>query len=193
MLSEGYPVWEAVTPCFASATQPALAIAERLRALVWLDHWVGASRSGTRRCAAAIFGWVILLRAGRAGCGDHPLRPIRAIVDAALGAPESETLYAPIGRPSIPPRGCCGAAAGLPFGSERQLREQLGYKLLFGWFVGLGVDDPIGDATVCTKKPQAAPGGRVHGRDARSAALRAARAAHRGLPQPASQCATAPS
>ena len=36
---------------------------------------------------------------------DHPLRPIRAIVNEALAALEREfgALYAPIGRPSIPP------------------------------------------------------------------------------------------
>ena len=44
---------------------------------------------------------------------DHPLRAIRAIVNAALAALEREfaALYAPIGRPSIPPekllRACC--------------------------------------------------------------------------------------
>ena len=35
--------------------------------------------------------------------------------------------------------------------SERQLMEQLDYNLLFRWFVGLSVDDPVWDATVFCK------------------------------------------
>ena len=35
--------------------------------------------------------------------------------------------------------------------SERQLMEQLDYNLLFRWFVGLGVDEPVWDVTVFTK------------------------------------------
>jgi hypothetical protein len=40
---------------------------------------------------------------------DHPLRPIRMIVNEALSALEREfaALYSPIGRPSIRPRSCC--------------------------------------------------------------------------------------
>ena len=32
--------------------------------------------------------------------------------------------------------------------SERMLMEQLDYNLLYRWFVGLSMDDPIWDATV---------------------------------------------
>src|SRR5439155_14112798 len=35
--------------------------------------------------------------------------------------------------------------------SERLLMEQLDFNLLFRWFVGLAMDDPIWDATVFTK------------------------------------------
>jgi len=38
--------------------------------------------------------------------------------------------------------------------SERILMEQLDYNVLFRWFVGLNMDDPIWDATVFTKNRQ---------------------------------------
>jgi len=87
---------------------------------------------------------------------DHPLRPIRAIVDEALEilSPEFATLYAPIGRPSIPPEKLLRALLLQAFysvRSERQLMEQLDYNLLFRWFVGLAMDAPIWDVTVFTK------------------------------------------
>ena len=87
---------------------------------------------------------------------DHPLRPIRAIVDEALEAlsPEFEQLYAPIGRPSIPPEKLLRALLLQAFysvRSERQLMEQLDYNLLFRWFTGLAMDAPIWDVTVYTK------------------------------------------
>jgi transposase len=87
---------------------------------------------------------------------EHPLRPIRTIVDGALDAlsPALERLYAPLGRPSIPPEKLLRARllqAFFSVRSERQLMEQLDYNLLFRWFVGLGVDDPVWDVTVFTK------------------------------------------
>jgi transposase len=87
---------------------------------------------------------------------DHPLRPIRAIVDEALEvlSPEFAKLYAPIGRPSIPPEKLLRALLLQAFysvRSERQLMEQLDYNLLFRWFVGLAMDAPIWDVTVFTK------------------------------------------
>ena len=52
---------------------------------------------------------------------DHPLRPIRQIVDKALAAlsPEFEKLYAKLGRPSIPPERLLRAfaVAGVLFGA----------------------------------------------------------------------------
>jgi len=88
--------------------------------------------------------------------GDHPLRRILSLVDAALAALSGEfaKLYAPIGRPSIPPEKLLRALLLQAFysvRSERQLIEQLDYNLLFRWFTGLGIDDPVWDVTVFTK------------------------------------------
>ncbi len=87
---------------------------------------------------------------------DHPLRPIRKIVDEALGAlsAEFEELYAKFGRPSIAPEKLLRALLLQAFysvRSERQLMEQLGYNLLFRWFVGLSMDAAVWDVTVFTK------------------------------------------
>lgn len=87
---------------------------------------------------------------------DHPLRPIRDMVDAALRELSGEfaRLYPKTGRPSIPPEQLLRALL-LPLlysvRSERQLMEQLDYNLLFRWFVGLSMDDPVWDPTVFTK------------------------------------------
>jgi transposase len=87
---------------------------------------------------------------------DHPLRPIRAIVDEALEvlSPEFERLYSKIGRPSIPPEKLLRALLLQAFygiRSERLLIEQLDYNLLFRWFVGLSLDAPVWDASVYSK------------------------------------------
>jgi transposase len=87
---------------------------------------------------------------------DHPLRAIQKIVDEALGAltGEFEKLYAKLGWPSIPLEKLLHALLLQAFysvRSERQLMEQLGYNLLFRWFVGLSLDAEIWDVTVFTK------------------------------------------
>ncbi len=87
---------------------------------------------------------------------DHPLRPIRTIVDQALTvlSPAFDRLYSDLGRPSIPPEKLLRALLLQAFysvRSERQLMEQLDYNLLFRWFVGLAMDAPIWDVTVFTK------------------------------------------
>jgi transposase len=87
---------------------------------------------------------------------DHPLRAMRAIVNAALLALEREfaALYAPIGRPSIPPEKLLRAMllqAFYSIRSERQLMERLEYDLLFRWFVGIGVDDAAWDHSTFSK------------------------------------------
>ncbi len=74
---------------------------------------------------------------------DHPLRAIRGLVNEALVAlvDEFSALYAPIGRPSIPPEKLLRAMllqAFYSIRSERQLMERLEYDLLFRWFVGIG-------------------------------------------------------
>src|SRR5690242_1299136 len=87
---------------------------------------------------------------------DHPLRAIRRITDEALKALDTQfaALYAEHGRPSIPPEQLLRALllqAFYSIRSERQLMEQLDYNLLFRWFVGLSVDDPIWVPTVFSK------------------------------------------
>jgi transposase len=86
----------------------------------------------------------------------HPLRKIREIVNDALAALDGEfsKLYASEGRPSIAPEKLLRASllqAFYSIRSERQLMEQLDYNLLFRWFVGLGVDEPVWVPTVFTK------------------------------------------
>ena len=87
---------------------------------------------------------------------DHPLRLIRAVVDEALDvlSPEFDRLYARVGRPGIAPEKLLRALLLQAFysvRSERQLMEQIGYNLLFRWFVGLAMDAPVWDATVFSK------------------------------------------
>lgn len=87
---------------------------------------------------------------------DHPLRAIRRITDRALEqlSPRFGALYVHFGRPSIPPEKLLRALllqALYTIRSERQLMEQLDYNLLFRWFVGLGIDDPVWVPTTFTK------------------------------------------
>jgi transposase len=86
----------------------------------------------------------------------HPLRVIRQIVNAALARLDARfaELYAAEGRPSIPPERLLRAVLIqilFSIRSERQLMEQMQYNLLFRWFVGLGIDDPVWVPTVFTK------------------------------------------
>ena len=79
----------------------------------------------------------------------HPLRAIRALVDDVLRdmSREFDRLYARVGRPSIPPERLLRAQLLQVFytiRSERLLMEQLDYNLLFRWFVGMDMDEPIG-------------------------------------------------
>lgn len=87
---------------------------------------------------------------------DHPLRAVRTLVDAVLRemSREFDGLYAVVGRPSIPPERLLRAQLLQIFysiRSERLLMEQLDYNLLFRWFVGLEMDEPIWTPTVFTK------------------------------------------
>jgi transposase len=87
---------------------------------------------------------------------DHPLRAIRALVDDVLRdmPREFDGLYARVGRPSIPPERLLRAQLLQIFysiRSERLLMEQLDYNLLFRWFVGMDMDEPIWAPTVFTK------------------------------------------
>src|SRR5579885_2194593 len=87
---------------------------------------------------------------------DHPLRAIRAMVDVALRelGPRFDAIYAANGRPSIPPEKLLRALllqVLYTVRSERLLMEQLDYYLLFRWFVGLNLDEPVWDASVFSK------------------------------------------
>ena len=87
---------------------------------------------------------------------DHPLRFHRRFLDGILHelSPQFERMYSKIGRPSIPPEQLLRALVIqllYSIRSERQLMEQLDYNLLFRWFVGLGIDDPVWVPTVFSK------------------------------------------
>src|SRR5277367_3633013 len=87
---------------------------------------------------------------------DHPLRPIRAMVDQALRelSPEFAKMYSKVGRPSIPPEQLLRALLLqmlYSVRSERLLMEELDYNILFRWFVGLNLDDAVWVPTVFTK------------------------------------------
>jgi transposase len=87
---------------------------------------------------------------------DHPLRPIRRMADRALKGLSArfDALYAKTGRPSVAPEKLLRALllqVLYSIRSERMLMEQLDYNLLFRWFVGLNMDDPIWVPTVFTK------------------------------------------
>ncbi len=87
---------------------------------------------------------------------NHPLRPIRTMVDAFLAALSwrFERMYSTFGWPSIAPEKLLRALLLQIFysvRSERLLIEQLNYNLLFRWFVGLNADEAVWDATVYAK------------------------------------------
>src|SRR5246127_5227562 len=87
---------------------------------------------------------------------DHPLRAVREMADRALKDLDKRFagMYAALGRPSIAPERLLRALllqVLYSVRSERLLMEQLEYNLLFRWFVGLSMDDPVWDVTVFTK------------------------------------------
>jgi transposase len=87
---------------------------------------------------------------------DHPLRRIREMVDEILRsmAKDFDGLYAKTGRPSVPPERLLRAVLLQIFytvRSERLLMEQMHYNLLFRWFVGLEMDEPVWNHAVFSK------------------------------------------
>jgi len=87
---------------------------------------------------------------------DHPLRAIRTMADQALNnmSDRFDGMYANTGRPSIPPEKLLRAQLiQLLYSvrSERLLMEEIDYSLLFRWFVGMNLDEPVWDVTVFTK------------------------------------------
>jgi transposase len=87
---------------------------------------------------------------------DHPLRRMREMVDIALKGMSRtfNRIYVDWGRPSIAPEKLLRALllqVLYSIRSERQLMEQLEYNLLFRWFVGLNMDEPVWVPTVFSK------------------------------------------
>src|SRR5438552_722459 len=87
---------------------------------------------------------------------DHPLRAIQVLVNEALERLNGlfNEIYADTGRQSIAPEKLMRALLLQVFysvRSERQLMEQIRYNLLFRWFVGLAIDDPVWDHSVFSK------------------------------------------
>ena len=87
---------------------------------------------------------------------DHPLRAIRAMADVALSSMTErfDAMYAKTGRPSIPPEKLLRAQLIqmlYSVRSERLLMEEIDYSVLFRWFVGMNLDEPVWDVTVFTK------------------------------------------
>jgi transposase len=81
---------------------------------------------------------------------NHPLRPIRQMVDAAMEnlSPVFSQMYSHTGRPSIPPERLLKAMLlqvlySIP--SNVKLVEQIHFSILFRWFLGLGLDEPVWD------------------------------------------------
>jgi transposase len=86
----------------------------------------------------------------------HPIRVIRRIVNEVLAGLDADfaAVYAAIGRPSIAPERLLRASllqAFFTVRSERLLMERLDYDLMFRWFVGLGIDDPVWDHSTFSK------------------------------------------
>lgn len=108
---------------------------------------------GTDERSGALFSYVDIEARVAAG---HPLRRIRELVNTALAKLDERfaALYSREGRPSIPPERLIRASLLQLFysvRSERQLMERLDFDLLFRWFVGLGIDDPVWDHSVFSK------------------------------------------
>lgn len=87
---------------------------------------------------------------------NHPLREIRAMADEALKnmSERFDGMYAKTGRPSIPPEKLLRAQLLqmlYSVRSERLLMEEIDYSMLFRWFVGMNLDEPVWDPTVFTK------------------------------------------
>src|SRR5271169_750989 len=114
---------------------------------------LGDTMRGLDKRSGELFSYVDLEQRIRL---DHPLRAIRVLTDTALEALSGDfaALYSGLGRPSIAPEMLLRAMLLQAFysvRSERQLIERLEFDLLFRWFVGIGVDDPVWDHSTFSK------------------------------------------
>jgi transposase len=108
---------------------------------------------GTDQRTGSLFSYVDIEARVPAG---HPLRRIRELVNQALARMDRKFagLYSDEGRPSIAPERLLRASLLqllYTIRSERQLMERMDFDLLFRWFVGLGIDDPVWDHSVFSK------------------------------------------
>src|SRR5262245_16136700 len=90
---------------------------------------------------------------------DHPIRKIKAMADEALArlSPTFDEMYSVAGRPSIPPERLLKACLLIAFytiRSERQLCEQLGYNLLFRWFLDMSMEEEVFNPSVFAKNKE---------------------------------------
>lgn len=87
---------------------------------------------------------------------DHPLRAIKVKVDAELRRlrPAFNRAYSQAGRPSIPPEQLIKATllqALYTIRSERRLCEEIGYNMLYRWFLDLSLDAPVWNHSTFSK------------------------------------------
>lgn len=80
----------------------------------------------------------------------HPLRKLRGLVDILLTtmSTDFDAIYSRTGRPSVPPERLLKALLLqilFSIRSERLLVESIDYNLLFRWFVGMSIDEPVWD------------------------------------------------
>jgi transposase len=107
---------------------------------------------------------------------DHPLRPIRIMVNRVLAQLNSrfEQMYSELGRPSIAPEKLLRALLLqilYSIRSERLLMEMLDYNLLFRWFVGLNMDEDVWVPTVYSKNRDRLLAGDIAEADCRTRTL----------------------
>jgi transposase len=119
----------------------------------WITHDGGYSIRGREYSQESFFSYV---SAEDRIAENHPLRPIKTTVNTALKDMSRmfTRLYPHMGRPSIPPEQLLRATVIqilYSVRSERMLPEQLDYNILFRWFVGISMDDPVWDHPVFSK------------------------------------------
>lgn len=87
---------------------------------------------------------------------NHVLRPLKKLVNSILKGMDRQfdAVYSKEGRPLIPPERLLRASllqVLFTIRSERQLVEHIEYNLLYRWFVGLDIDEPVWDHSTFTQ------------------------------------------